>query len=357
VSRTQRLQALRDLQEARGGTKVISYITSTRPGLEAQMAMDAILPMYRHLQALGTTPADTRIDLFLHSNGGEGIVPWRLVTLIREFCTEFNVLVPHHAFSAATLTALGADKVIMHPMGMLGPTDPSITGPFNPPSQLNPQQLLPVSVEDVSAYIALIRDDVGIRHEDELIQAFLALAEKVHPLTLGSVKRTTSQSRMLGEKLLRQRAGDAMALSTIEEVVHKLTSTLFYHGHPINSREAREDIGLHFVEDASPDVATGMWALYEAYQADLVLDKRFNVHQEAIARNPLPVPPAGPAPRPIPQATVRLGPLRFVIIEGEVRADIFQAEFEVTIARDHSGNYQSGPPQTLTELWVEDPAT
>jgi hypothetical protein len=247
----------------------------------------------------------------------------------------------------------------MHPMGVLGPTDPSITGPFNPPSQLNPQQLLPVSVEDVSAYVALIKEDVGIRHEDELIQAFLAMAEKVHPLTLGNVKRTTSQSRMLGEKLLRQRSNDAMALSAIEEVVHKLTSTLFYHGHPINSREAREDIGLHFVEDAPSDVAAAMWALYETYQADLELDKQFNVQQEAIAKSPLPVPPILPGPVPpvpLPQATVQLGPLRLVIIESDARADIFQAECEVTIARDSLGNYQGGQPQMLKQLWVEDSA-
>jgi len=202
MSRSDRCKAIKNLQDVRGGTRIIAYVTSTRPGLEAQMGMDAIMPIYRQLQALSTPPDKTRIDLFIHSNGGDGIVPWKLVTLVRGFCSEFNVLVPHHAFSAATLTALGADKVIMHPMGMLGPTDPSINGPYNPANPLNPQQLLPVSVEDVSSYVALIKDDVGIRHEDELIKAFLALAEKVHPLALGSVKRTTSQSRMLGEKLV-----------------------------------------------------------------------------------------------------------------------------------------------------------
>jgi Serine dehydrogenase proteinase len=362
VSRGERQQAICALQEVRGGTEVISYITSTRPNLEGQMGMDSILPLYRHLQALQTPPNRTRIDLFLHSNGGDSIVPWRLVTLIREFCCEFNVLVPHRAFSAATLTALGADTVTMHPMGMLGPTDPSINGPFNPSNPLNAQQLLPVSVEDVSSYIALIKDDVGIRHEDELIKAFLALAEKVHPLTLGSVKRTTSQSRMLAAKLLHVRGGDPMAPSAIDEVVNKLTSKLFFHGHPINSREAREEVGLHFVEQATPEVAAAMWSLYEMYHIELQFDKPFQVQQEATAKNPLNVPPPGAMPGPrmpgatagMTQATVRLDPLRFAIIESMPRTDIFQAEYEVTILRDHLGNYQSGQPQVLSQRWTEE---
>lgn len=205
MPRAERRAAIEALQKVRGGSTVITYLTSTRAGVEGQMAMDAIAPLFRHLQAIKSSAAETKIDLFLHSNGGDSIVPWRLVTLLRHYCAELTVLVPHRAFSAATLTALGADKVLMHPMGMLGPTDPSIQTPFNPPAPVGGGQVLPISVEDVASYIALVKEDVGIRHEDELIQAFLRLADHVHPLALGSVKRSTSQSRMLGEKLLRRR--------------------------------------------------------------------------------------------------------------------------------------------------------
>jgi len=321
------------------------------------MSMDVITPFYRHLRDLPGSREGRRIDLFLQSNGGEGIVPWKLVTLIREYCDEFNVLVPYSAFSAATLTALGADSVIMHPMGMLGPTDPSINGPFNPRDPGNDKQSLPVSVEDVSSYIALIKDDVGIRHEDELIQAFLALAEKVHPLALGSVKRTTSQSRMLGQKLLLQRRKDTMPPGAIQEVVDKLTSQLFFHGHPINSIEARDDVGLHFVEAADAETAEAIWKLFEIYQIDLKLEDPFDVKREAIAKNPLGVPPlmAGmQPPQQLPQATVRLDPLQFALVESMARTDTYEAECEVTIARDQLGNYQNGQPQFLSQRWVTD---
>jgi len=68
----------------------------------------------------------------------------------------------------------------MHPMGMLGPIDPTVTTPFNPTNPENPSERLGISVEDVASYIALVRDDVGIRHEDELVQAFTILAQQVN---------------------------------------------------------------------------------------------------------------------------------------------------------------------------------
>lgn len=68
------------------------------------------------------------------------------------------MIVPHRAFSAATSIALGADEIIMYPMGMLGPTDPTVMNAFNAQNPRNPNELLGISVEDVSAYIKLIKE-------------------------------------------------------------------------------------------------------------------------------------------------------------------------------------------------------
>ena len=341
--RTDRLAAIQTLEAARGGVKVITYVTSTRPNSETQMAMDVVEPLYRHLEAIKTGGGATEIDLFIHSNGGDGIVPWRLVTLIREFCETFTVLVPNRAFSAATLTALGADQVLMHPMGMLGPTDPTVTNPFNPPNPHAPGQLLGISVEDVASYIALVKDDVGIHHEDELIQAFNALANHVHPLALGNVKRSTLQSRMMGEKLLRRRGGDALADHAIEEIVRKLASELYFHGHPINRREAREDVGLDFVKDAPDDVADAMWGLYQTYNTDMDLNRPFQPVQEAIKANPLAVPaPPGPAnPAGMPNQAVVALELKNAYVESTSRCDVHESKLEVALMRDAQGNYNA----------------
>jgi ClpP class serine protease len=175
MSKETRIELIKKIEEIRG-TKLVTYVTSTRANLEVQMAIDMIRKIYEHLKLIEEEKkGKIDIDLLLVSNGGDGTVPWRLVTLIREYAKKFSVLIPFRAFSAATLTALGADEVVMHPMGMLGPTDPTVANPFNPSDPTNPKNKLGISVEDVTAYISLIKEDAGITHEDELVQAFNSL--------------------------------------------------------------------------------------------------------------------------------------------------------------------------------------
>ncbi|KKT50265.1 MAG: hypothetical protein UW40_C0007G0040 [Parcubacteria group bacterium GW2011_GWF2_44_17] len=107
---------------------MITYTTSDRQGpVNARIAMDVIPIMSRHLQNIGKVE---KIDLFLYSSGGDTMVPWRLVSMIREFCDSFAVLVPYKAHSAATMVALGADEIVMTNMGELSPIDPSTSNVF-----------------------------------------------------------------------------------------------------------------------------------------------------------------------------------------------------------------------------------
>jgi len=128
--------------------------------------------------------------------GGSGTTPWRIVSLLREYAKEFNVLIPFKAYSAATLIALGADEILMHPCGELGPIDPTVSNDYNP-VESNTGRRLGISVEDVKAYVNFVKNTVGITHEDELVRAFEILANKVHPLALGNVERFLAQSRMI----------------------------------------------------------------------------------------------------------------------------------------------------------------
>lgn len=281
MSRQERLEAIRRLQELRN-SRVICYLTSTRVGMEVSMAMDVIRVVYEHLRRIGHAE---KIDLYLDSNGGEATVPWRLITLIREYCESLGVIVPHRAFSAATMAALGANEIVTHPLAMLGPIDPTTINPFNPRDPTNPKTQLPISVEDVGAYVALVKEDVGITHEDELVQAFGILAQQVHPLALGNVKRTTQQGRMLAKKLLGLHMDRTADEHKIDKIVEALSSRLYYHGHPINRKEAKGDLELEVVE---PDENTenAIWGLYEQYESAMLLSTPFVQYEEFLARNP-----------------------------------------------------------------------
>jgi membrane-bound ClpP family serine protease len=272
MARKERLSLIERLQTIRANRLCITYVTSTRGNFEVTMGDDVVRLLYDHLQ-MGQEKAKNGVDIFIHSNGGQGTVPWRMVSLIREYTDNLAVLVPHHAFSAATLLAMGANEIIMHRMGVLGPIDPSVANPFNPPHPQASGQLLPISVEDVTAYFRLVQEEIGIRHEDELIQALVALTEKIHPLALGNVQRSHQQARMMARKLLKKHMAEGQE-HEIDQLIDNLKSNLFYHGHPINRREAKDDLKLK-VSNAPDDLADAMWKLYEEYEADLKLREPF----------------------------------------------------------------------------------
>ena len=97
-------------------SRVICYLTSLRPGIPAAMEEDAGREIFDHLLAIPERPIK-KLDLFLCSNGGDGTLPWRLVPVIRQYAEQFGVLIPYHAYSAATILSLGANEIVMHPSG------------------------------------------------------------------------------------------------------------------------------------------------------------------------------------------------------------------------------------------------
>lgn len=283
MPRPERKALIERLQRARSNRLILCYVTSTRANHEIQIGDDAFRIMYEHLKGAEEVAKDG-VDLFIHSNGGSGTVPWRIVSLIRQYTKSFAVLVPHHAFSAATLIALGANEIVMHKMGCLGPIDPSVGNIFNPPHPTSPGQLAPISVEDVSAFFKLVKDEVGITHEDELVQAFVALTEKIHPLALGNVQRSHNQSRLMARKLLKLHMQESQE-HEIEQLIDTLKSNLFYHGHPINREEAKNDLKLKAV-NPSPEVEELMWELYLQYEKDLKIKEPFNPVRELELKAP-----------------------------------------------------------------------
>ena len=57
----------------------------------------------------------------------------RLVKILRSNFDEVNFLIPHSAYSAATMLALSGDSIVMHPSAVLGPIDPQVNGILRAP--------------------------------------------------------------------------------------------------------------------------------------------------------------------------------------------------------------------------------
>jgi hypothetical protein len=157
---------------------------------------------------------------------------------------------------------------------------------------------------------------------------------------------------MMAEKLLRSRKRDALEDHQVTQVITKLTSELYYHGHPISREEARNDLGLSFVKDATPAVADAMWKLFEAYEADMRLNTSFLPVQEVVARDGLPA-----VPNPAQQITTQdgaLGPLPAVMVESVQRSDVLNNQFQVTVRRDVIGRVE-GNIFLLAQAWSDEP--
>lgn len=68
------------------------------------------------------------VDVLLHSPGGAPDATERIVKMLRDAFESVSFLVPHSAYSAATMLCLSGDEVILHPSASLGPIDPQIDG-------------------------------------------------------------------------------------------------------------------------------------------------------------------------------------------------------------------------------------
>lgn len=191
-TRANRLELIQNIESKRA-SRLISYVTATRRTLGAQIASDVIPHFREHLADIGKVE---KIDLFLITRGGHTLTPHRLVGLLREFGKGLGVLIPYMAHSAGTMIALGADEIVMGPMAELGPVDPSVGNDFNPvldPGDAPggkltiPRPRMPISVEDVSAYLTLAQERAGLSKRGSMVEAFKALTDRIHPLALGNI--------------------------------------------------------------------------------------------------------------------------------------------------------------------------
>ena len=266
--------------EEKRGSKVITYVTSDRKGpVSARIAMDVIPIISNHLRKIGKTE---KIDLFLYSTGGDTMVPWRMVSMIREYCQNFSVLIPYKAHSAATMISLGADEIIMSDLSELSPIDPSAANIFNPQDPNNPQNKIPISVEDVMAYFDLAKEKFGIKNDEDLTKIFNKFVEanpQIHPLALGNINRIHNLIRILAKRLLRSHK-QRMEEEQINQIVDYFTEKLYSHQYFIGRKEAKEDLGLITVKPADKDLADLMTELYEEYKKDMKSDVVWNPETE-----------------------------------------------------------------------------
>lgn len=213
---------------------LMTLVTSTKKPEEhfaAQLAVD-VLPIFYEL--IKNRSRKTGVDLIIYSAGGQVDAPWPLVNLIKEYYDDFNAIVPSRAHSAATLIALGANKICMSPLGSLSPIDPQLH--IKPSEQ---REAIRAGIEDIYGYYLLIKDTLELDAQGRA-EALKILAGRIGPEILGQASRIRNEIRIIATNLLNLHIEDG---PKINNIVERLVEKLHSHQYMINRKEAQK-IGL-----------------------------------------------------------------------------------------------------------------
>lgn len=167
--------------------------------------------------------------------------------------------------SAATLIALGADEIIMHPFSNLGPVDPQLI------HKRQNQENIHFGSEDLRNYIEFLKNDVGLSDQAQMLKAFELVAKEIGAIPIGVAKRSAQLALSMGEKLLALHMKDPNKARTIAETLNK---SYYHHGYPLGRTEARE-IGLS-VSNPPAELEQAMWFVFESFEIEMKLNEAFD---------------------------------------------------------------------------------
>ena len=134
----------------------------------------------------------------MKSDGGSGMASLRMVHLLRRYAKRLTVAAPLNCASAATMLALGADRIAMGPLSYLTAVDTSLEHDLSPVDHTN--NLVAVSNDEVDRVIRLWQETRG--RGGEKVNPYQELYKYLHPLVIGALDRASSLSLMLCREIL-----------------------------------------------------------------------------------------------------------------------------------------------------------
>lgn len=243
----ERTQPVIERLSAALGEPVFTYWNSTKGAI----CQNDVAGLYALVRSRGQVD---RLSLFIKSDGGSGQAALRMVNLMRRYVKHLTVLAPLECQSAATMLALGADRILMGPLAHLSAVDTSLTHDLSPIDRDNDR--VSVSNDELLRVIRLWTEQA----KDSTQNPYQALFPYVHPLVIGAVDRSSALSTRICEEILSYHMQD---LDRAREISNILNSGYPSHNYPITLREAKR-IGLN-VESMDDSVNGLLFELNEIY--------------------------------------------------------------------------------------------
>ena len=195
-----------------------------------------------HLETLlqGVEPGD-KVTLLLNSPGGDPDAAEKLLHMLREIVSppasqlsgSLEIVVPNEAKSAATLMALGADRLTMSDTSELGPIDP----------QVEIQEGNTTSLHPVAACLAAYEEAERRCQQHPNNSAFRAAFETFDPLLIEHLRMANRRTRQLAERIARRHGWNYTLVARTLMNTNRFPS----HGQMIDWRTA-QSIGLEHIQ-------------------------------------------------------------------------------------------------------------
>lgn len=277
--RQARIELIKSIQQKRGSKVFVFYSHDTLDAQHAEI-------FFELLQEVGK---QDKLDLFLLSPGGFADQAFNMSRWCRQYATQFNVIIPYYAKSAATLLSLGADTLLMGPSSELGPIDPQIR---IPDEYGRTMQVSALSIKDALKVIEGLTED-----NQEKALKYMPLIEKIDLKVLGQYDRAIQSAKQYASDLLHM--SGLLKDKDVEEtdvndpkkkvpkhknIAHQLTEGYYSHGYAIGTDKAQE-LGFNVVcpgnNGFDPEVWKSVWRLHKLYDDML----RNNRNERVLAEN------------------------------------------------------------------------
>lgn len=278
--RQARIELIKNIQQKRGSKVFVLYSHDTLDNQLAEIFFDL-------LQEIGK---QEKLDLFLLSPGGFADQAFSMARWCRQYSTQFNVIIPYYAKSAATLLSLGADNILMGPSSELGPIDPQIRIPDEYGRQM---QVSALSIKDALRVIEDLTQD-----NQEKALKYMPLIERIDLKVLGQYDRAIQSAKQYASDLLQMSKllkdkndeeeveinGVKKKRHKYEIIAHNLTEGYYSHGYAIGSEKAQElgfDITCPGIAGFDNELWKSVWRLHKMYD-DMMKNTR---NERSISEN------------------------------------------------------------------------
>lgn len=198
-----------------------------------------------------------RVDVILHSPGGRPDATERIVTILRRRFEDICFLIPHSAYSAATMLAISGNKIILHPSATLGPIDPQING---------------IPARSIKRGFENIKEKIS-KEGPESLPAYIPLIEKYSIELLEMCDDSEKLAKKLATEWLQKYMfkNEKRTQSKIKKIVDYLSDydTHLLHSRPLQT-ESLMTLGLN-AEIADKNLTELLW------EVNILLSGFFNM--------------------------------------------------------------------------------